>query len=999
MLGHSGNACSFKMQLALPLFVGIWLFTSTGSAAAFPRTVAHAVGRANSSVYGMVVLVGDAALDGFGSTKGSVETTLAAELGTTIINNAVGGADLDEVYNSQPSCSCYSSCKWSVITAGMTRNTGGSRTMLSFIARELAAGKQVLIQGHPTPVENIPMQYMTFMESYATLANGHAHVWFSDPRSQEFWKFPAFPGATHAEQYPYHAPDRFHPSALGGSEMAKSMAAIIRANSMSSGTPHESSSSAHCANAHGAGSLAQGHGLNIYADPFCKSLVNSIRVGADFCQKSQLECMAPLDLLNSKGVVQKQTSIRYRIASPKANVSQFDLEWYWNAGCHGEVGANVKTGSTLETKELFTYKCATAYEYPTSKPVYLRFEDLPADCFFYHGSLMVTTTTTTTTTTTIRPGAVCDLEGAFVHPFKLVAGRLGTHGTHEKYKYPAIGGLLNYPTDIALDLMKQTKYEPPVKTHDVNLPAHGAIAMPPKPSLTPYGPQVASYGMVVMPPEPRALPSDLKAMPDAAAIMPDGSVPDPQPFVMVPGDVKKQGPETLAYAAVVMPAGTDPQEPSYGSVVMPPGIEVTPPGAQIVSWGADVKPSGLPAMPKWAHVMPPTGVYQSPGAEAAGITVANLLLPGTRPLPLASLVEPGVPVVIPQPYDAREKREGAQQVFIADSANHAVRLVNLTTGIMNTVAGHVGKPGGSGDGGPATSAYMLNPRGLALDISGRLLYVADHGNHVIRRVELNTGIIRTVAGVLESPGSAEYEGLATSVRLSFPTALALDPSGRHLYIADSGNHVIRLFDLTLNSISTIAGTMGKPGKSGDGGPGRAAQFSTPSGLALDEASRKLYIADLNNHAVRLLDLTTGLLSTIAGTIGVRGSSEEESPDGPALVSALNQPTGLALDLSAQKLYISGSSHFAVRQLDLTPDPAGLRVIRTFNSRPGFLGASADGGPLGLAFDPIATELYVVEPFNDAVQVIDVLAKETNPGQGLTRDDPACRPADRPVQQK
>merc|ERR1712178_181661 len=100
-----------------------------------------------------------------------------------------------------------------------------------------------------------------------------------------------------------------------------------------------------------------------------------------------------------------------------------------------------------------------------------------------------------------------------------------------------------------------------------------------------------------------------------------------------------------------------------------------------------------------------------------------------RPLPLAKVVEPGVPVEVPPPYDARETPKGAQQVFVADSGNHAVRMVNLTTGVMNTVAGVVGHPGGSGDGGPARSAYMTNPRGVALDVSARMLYVADHGNH------------------------------------------------------------------------------------------------------------------------------------------------------------------------------------------------------------------------------------------------------------------------------
>merc|ERR1712139_633610 len=123
-------------------------------------------------------------------------------------------------------------------------------------------------------------------------------------------------------------------------------------------------------------------------------------------------------------------------------------------------------------------------------------------------------------------------------------------------------------------------------------------------------------------------------------------------------------------------------------------------------------------MPKWAHVYDPKGMYGPPGSD--DVRVANLLLGSTKPLPLASVVEPGVDIVLPQPYDARDKAEGAQQVFFSDSGNHVVRMINLTTGIMTTVAGHVGSSGSSGDGGPATSAYLLNPRGLALDVKKRL---------------------------------------------------------------------------------------------------------------------------------------------------------------------------------------------------------------------------------------------------------------------------------------
>ena len=186
--------------------------------------------------------------------------------------------------------------------------------------------------------------------------------------------------------------------------------------------------------------------------------------------------------------------------------------------------------------------------------------------------------------------------------------------------------------------------------------------------------------------------------------------------------------------------------------------------------------------------------------------------------------------------------DAAGNLFIADEGSHRIFKVD-TSGQLTVVAG-IGIFGFSGDGGPATSASLASPVSVALDGAGNL-FITDQGNQRIRRVDAATGIITTVAGN-GSSGFSGDGGPAISASLSGPIGVALDGTG-NLFFADAGNNRIRKVD-TSGIISTVAGN-GSFGFSGDGGPATSASLSFPFGVALD-GSGNLFIADFSNSRIR-----------------------------------------------------------------------------------------------------------------------------------------------------
>ena len=193
-------------------------------------------------------------------------------------------------------------------------------------------------------------------------------------------------------------------------------------------------------------------------------------------------------------------------------------------------------------------------------------------------------------------------------------------------------------------------------------------------------------------------------------------------------------------------------------------------------------------------------------------------------------------------------------LLVTDNGNNVIRMIN-PAGMISTIAGTTG--GYSGDGGPASAAQLRGPNGIVL-APGRMIIFSDARNNVIRAID-STGTINTIAGN-NTPGYSGDGGPAVSAQLSRPAGLAISPMG--LFVADSRNHVVRIID-TLGNINTYAGTGMTPGYAGDGGPASSALLHTPVALYMTPTGN-LLIGDSSN-TVRSVNLASGMISTIAGT--------------------------------------------------------------------------------------------------------------------------------------
>jgi len=273
--------------------------------------------------------------------------------------------------------------------------------------------------------------------------------------------------------------------------------------------------------------------------------------------------------------------------------------------------------------------------------------------------------------------------------------------------------------------------------------------------------------------------------------------------------------------------------------------------------------------------------------------------------------------------------DSADNLYIADTNNDRIRKV--TNGVITTVAGS-GNLGFSGDNGPAASAQLYVPAGVAVDPAGNL-YIADLRNSRVRKV--SNGVIITVAGNGVCCDFSGDNGPAASAQLYFPQGVAVDPGG-NLYIADTRNNRIR--KVTNGVITTVAGS-GNPGFSGDNGPAASAQLYVPAGVAVDSAGN-LYIADTGNSRIR--KVTNGVITTVAGS----GNPGFSGDNGPAASAQLSVPAGVAVD-SAGNIYIADNARIRI----LTPC--------AFSVGPVSLQASASGGTLTVAIQTTASCFWAV----------------------------------------
>ena len=252
------------------------------------------------------------------------------------------------------------------------------------------------------------------------------------------------------------------------------------------------------------------------------------------------------------------------------------------------------------------------------------------------------------------------------------------------------------------------------------------------------------------------------------------------------------------------------------------------------------------------------------------------------------------------PHELRFDKRG--DLFVVDMQNHAVRKIDLRTGIISTVAG-TGKAGYSGDDGPADKAELKSPHSIQFGPEGDL-YICDIGNHVIRRVAMATGRISTFAGTGvagPTPDGAPIHGTP----LKGPRSLDFDAAGNLWLATREGNQVFK-FDLKAGRIEHIAGT-GASGFSGNGGPAKLATLKGPKGIAVDREGN-VWLADTESHTVRMVEAATGNLKLVAGT-GEKG----DGADGDPLQCKMARLHGIFVD-SDGSVFIGDSEAHKVRVL-------------------------------------------------------------------------------------
>jgi DNA-binding beta-propeller fold protein YncE len=281
--------------------------------------------------------------------------------------------------------------------------------------------------------------------------------------------------------------------------------------------------------------------------------------------------------------------------------------------------------------------------------------------------------------------------------------------------------------------------------------------------------------------------------------------------------------------------------------------------------------------------------------------------------------------------------------------------------IITTAVG-TGERGFAGDNGSAEEALLNGPFDVGFDAHGNL-YFSDTFNHRIRRVDARSGIIITCAG----SGEAGYAGdgdLAIHARLNEPYGISIDKAAS-IYIADRHNHCVRKVDSMSGVITTFAGN-GAAGFGGDGGPASRAGMVEPNGLALDSARRRLFLADVADHRVRVVDLASGTISTFAGT----GEAQHSGDGGPATAAGLHGARAVKVTTDGT-VYILERQGSTLRAVD--PRTGVITTLAGTGAR----GYGGDGGsareavfdaPKEFALDP-GGDILIVDTENHAIRRI------------------------------
>lgn len=299
--------------------------------------------------------------------------------------------------------------------------------------------------------------------------------------------------------------------------------------------------------------------------------------------------------------------------------------------------------------------------------------------------------------------------------------------------------------------------------------------------------------------------------------------------------------------------------------------------------------------------------------------------------------------------------DASGNLYIANSAQHNIRKKD-TSNIVTTYAGPAGPAITMGStNATGQLARFQNPKGLTIDVSGNI-FVADTYNHTIRKID-SSGVVTTLAGLAGSTGPAD--GTGGGARFNAPYGIVLNPTNNILYVADTNNNLIRKIT-PAGVVTTFAGS-GVAGAAD--GTGTLASFKSPRGIAIDNTNSFLYVADTQNHLIRKINISSALVTTLAGSSGISGHVNATGPS-----AEFNLPSGITVD-SIGKIFVADTNNQMIRQITSSGSVSDLAgVYATTGSTNGGVAIAKFNYPEGV-FEK-SGDIFVADTLNQTIRKIN-----------------------------
>ncbi|MEI7771238.1 MAG: NHL repeat-containing protein, partial [Chloroflexales bacterium] len=336
------------------------------------------------------------------------------------------------------------------------------------------------------------------------------------------------------------------------------------------------------------------------------------------------------------------------------------------------------------------------------------------------------------------------------------------------------------------------------------------------------------------------------------------------------------------------------------------------------------------------------------------------------------------------PVGAALSADGAF-ALVADTGDHTIRKIVFATGMVTTFAGNAGESGTAD--GIGTAARFYAPSDVTISPNGLFALVADTANNTIRKIDMTSGLVSTFAGDSAASGSAD--GIGTAALFFSPNSVSISADGEFALVADTDNDTIRKIDLLSAAVTTLAGT---PGEAGDiDGSGNRALFNRPTGVDMGGGNDPFaLVADQLNSTIRRIDMTTGVVTTLAGTTGDDGDTDGTTGD-----IRFNMPTSVAVSADGARALVADTGNSSIREIRLDSDQIQVRTLALTASS--IEAAPATAGPaitfiqpVGVALSADGTRGIAVDMASSIITRIDV---EGQYGQQIGVTDQIYAPTD------